>query len=343
MPLLYGCPKKSIVTTRINTDGSCTRTVGMIDPRDFKGIDSVRHDLPVSIDHSWEFININDSTALFQKQYNSIDELNSLYAHDESEFGVYKRSVGLEKNFRWFYTEFIYHETFGGILTKVPLSNYMSEEEIQLIKMDDSEKHPLVMNMNPKARQSLIDNIDERAGFWIHDNLFEIVFEDILEIAYSSSIINRDKINVGALKDSIKVQIKKYDKVLVSFDFDDDAMDMIDLARLVGENLKLDSLKLIQLVNIVELADLESRYDTELFAGFDDYNNHVFMPGQLTDTNADEIRSDTLHWDIGFIKFMDDDYTLYAESKVTNTWAYMVSGFVLAIALITPFLRKKKP
>jgi hypothetical protein len=47
-----------------------------------------------------------------------------------------------------------------------------------------------------------------------------------------------------------------------------------------------------------------------------------------------------LSWDVDVIKFIDRDYVMFAESKVTNRWAYMLSGFIILMAVIIPFLGK---
>ena len=83
----------------------------------------------------------------------------------------------------------------------------------------------------------------------------------------------------------------------------------------------------------------DERYEDQLFAGLmDDYENSLLMPGLLTDTNAELLQGDTLSWDVDVIKFIDRDYVMFAESKVTNRWAYVLSGFIILMAVIIPFL-----
>lgn len=343
LPLLYGCPENNTVVTKINRDGSCIRTVGDFDPRDFEGIDSVKNDIPIPVDRSWKLENTNDTTAVLMKEFKTVDELNDLYSADESEFNVYNRKVELEKRFRWFHTIFILKETYSGVLTEIPLTNYMSKEEAEIIKMDDSESHPIIKNLESASRESLIESIEERFGYWLDDNIYSIAFDDILSIADSFHFVNKEELDHILLKDTLKNRIDESEKILISFDFEGDQMDMIELTKLIGKEIGLDSMDIINLEEHVKNADLEEKYDNEIFAGFiDSYNNEILMPGLLIDTNAESIAGDTLIWDVGLLSYLDSDYIMYAESKVTNDWAYLVSGFILAIAIIIPFLSRKK-
>lgn len=342
LTFLFGCPERKTVTTEINRDGSCTRTIGSFDPRNFKGIDSVLHNLPIPVDQSWNLETINDSTAVLTKEFKSVSDLNALYSADESELNVYKRKVELTKNFRWFHTVFQYRETYEGVLTEIPLANYMSEAEAETFKSENSEDQPLLANLEPKARESLVDNIEERFSFWLHDNIYSMAFDDIIEVIDSLKLIEKQMINVAQVKDTVKHQIEKDGKQMITFDFGDE-LTMPELAEIIGVEMGIDSIALLELGEALYSFNLDEKYEDEIFAGLtDDYDNELLMPGLLTDTNAELLKGDTLSWDVDVIKFMDSDYVMFAESKVTNRWAYMLSGFIILIAVIIPFLRKRR-
>lgn len=341
LTFLFGCPERKDVTTKINRDGSCSRSVGSFDPRDFKGIDSVKHNMPIPIDQSWELETINDTTAVLRKDFTSVGDLNASYARDESKLKMYKRKVELTKKFSWFHTVFRYRETYDGILTEIPLSNYMSEAEAEAFKMDDREDHPLFAGLESKARKSLIDNIEERFGLWLHANMYSLIVDDIINVADSLKMIDKISINTEELKDSVQYQIDKLEKQLIIFDFSDDQLDLITLVNLMAHELGLDSIAKKNIGRIYNEDFFEERYEDKLFAGItDDYDNRLLMPGLLTDTNAELLRGDTLMWDVDLIKFIDSDYVMFAESKVTNYWTYVLSGFIILMAVTIPFLGK---
>ena len=340
LTVLSGCPDTKSVTTTVKRDGSGMRSVGYFDPRNFKGIDSVKLDLPVPVDHSWELHSITDSTAVLRKGFDSIEELNELYSYDESELKNYDRKVELERKFRWFHTSIIYKETYTGLLKDIPLTNYLSVEEIDCFKMEHPEDHPMLEDMEPNARESLMDNIDERLGLWLNDNIFSLAFDDIIDIGDSMQILDKQSALTSNLKDSIEIewQVVNNDFMI----FSEDQMEMTELAELIGNQLSLDSAKLLQLKSAVKDAYLDDKYQEQLFPDLgNEHYNQVILQGQLVDTNAEKIEGDTLAWLMSSIKFIDSDYTMSAESRFTNLWAYVVSGIILVIALTIPFLKKK--
>lgn len=344
LTLLFACPERKTVTTKINRDGSCTRSIGSFDPRNFKGIDSVLHDVPIPVDQSWILETINDSTAVLTKEFKTVSDLNTLYSSDESELKMYRRKVELTKKFRWFHTVFQFRETYEGLLTEIPLIDYMSEAEAKIFKMEmeSSEDHPLLANLEPKSRESLIDNIEERFGFWLHDNIYSMAFDDIIKIADSLKLIEKQMINLADVKDTVKHWIDKEGMQMITFNTEDD-LGMSELAEIIGLEIGFDSITLLELREVVDGIKLEEKYENEIFAGLtDDYDNELLMPGILTATNAELLKGDTLSWDVDMIKFIDSDYVMFAESKVTNRWAYVLSGFIILMAVIIPFIGKRR-
>ncbi len=141
--------------------------------------------MPIPIDHSWKLDTINDSTALLYRTFENVADLNALYSSDASSLNVYKRKVELRKKFRWFHTVFQYYESYGGLLTEIPLSNYLTEKEIEIFKTSDPGQRPEMINLDSLAKKSLLDNIEERFDYWFHDHLFSMFFDDIIKIADS--------------------------------------------------------------------------------------------------------------------------------------------------------------
>ncbi|MCK5702577.1 MAG: hypothetical protein KAI29_15540 [Cyclobacteriaceae bacterium] len=340
LPFLAGCPERKSVTTKINIDGSCVRTIGEFDLKKFKGIDSLLHDLPIPIDHSWKLDTINDSTAVLTKEFENVSDLNALYSSDASSLNVYQRKVELRKKFRWFHTVFQYYETYGGLLTEIPLSNYLTEKEIEIFKASDPDQRPEMINFDSLARKSLLDNMEERFDYWFHDHLFSMFFDDLITIADSSHLIKITAIDPTELKKVVRQQVDKTGDIDL---FSDDSMGIKELTRIIGEEWGLDSAQMNHFQEISVKVNLEEKYEKELFVGLsEEYDNKVNMPGLLMDTNAEIVEGDTLIWGVDLIKYIDSDFVMFAESKVTNRWAYILSGFIILIAVIIPFLGKLK-
>jgi hypothetical protein len=67
------------------------------------------------------------------------------------------------------------------------------------------------------------------------------------------------------------------------------------------------------------------------------------MPGDLVGTNGYIDTDGAIIWEVDGDSILSKDYVMYAESTVTNTWAWIVSGLFLAFVLISVILRMRKP
>jgi len=345
LPFLAGCPSRKSVITRVNKDGSCVRAIGEFDPRNFKGIDSLINDLPVPVDGSWNLDTINDSTAYISKRFESVEDMNSMYARDSSTLSRCKRKVELKKEFKWFYTAFKYYETYGGVLTEIPLNKYLLDTEIQTWKSGSTEKYLKSTGLESKSAKSLDENVEERLDYWLHDNIYSMAFDDIINLADSMKLIDKETIDLDYVKDTIKNQMDEESKWVNIFD-DGGQMSIEDFIDLVSSFTKIDSISTIDLKQQVLKENLADKYEDEVLFGLtEEYDHLVMMPGLLVDTNADGIHGDTLNWDININKYIDSDFVIYAESRITNLWAYVVSAVIIVLAGIIPFLsrfRKKR-
>ncbi len=338
LPLLTGCPEQKTVLTKVNKDGSLTRTLGNFDLRKYEGIDTIMSKVPIPIDHSWKLDTLNDTTAVLSKSFKDINELSASYATDNSSLNVYRRKVGLKKKFNWFHTDYHYSESYKGLLTEIPLQDYLTNKEIEIYKSSDPGRHPDLMDLDSISRKSMLDNIEERYDSWFNESLFSRLFSDLWLVADSANLLDRNQSNQLSAKNKTEELIKK--NYTLDFLFND-SLDIEDIAKLIGQELSLDSARLITFEQLAEEADLQKRYENELFVGIsEDYGSKLIMPGLLIDTNADILKGDTLSWNVDIIKYLDSDFVMTAESKVTNYWAYLLSGLVIIIAISIPFLRK---
>jgi len=69
---------------------------------------------------------------------------------------------------------------------------------------------------------------------------------------------------------------------------------------------------------------------------------HLTFPGKVFLTNAGWNRGDTLIWKIDPIRlYASENYRLTAESRKTNTWAFIVT-FLVGLSTFVFFIRQKK-
>jgi hypothetical protein len=63
------------------------------------------------------------------------------------------------------------------------------------------------------------------------------------------------------------------------------------------------------------------------------------MPGKLTGTNGFIDNKKVLLWPVNSDYFMAENYEMWAESKVPNTWAWIVSGLFLVFVFTGVIMR----
>jgi hypothetical protein len=66
---------------------------------------------------------------------------------------------------------------------------------------------------------------------------------------------------------------------------------------------------------------------------FKDYSLRIAMPGKLIGTNGFIDSSQVLQWPVKSDYFMSEPYIMWAESKIPNRWAWIVSGLFLVFVL----------
>ena len=67
------------------------------------------------------------------------------------------------------------------------------------------------------------------------------------------------------------------------------------------------------------------------------------MPGKLTGTNGYPDSTRNLLWPVKSDFFVTDKYEMWAESKTTNRWAWIVSGVFLVFVSTGIVVKKKAP
>ena len=81
---------------------------------------------------------------------------------------------------------------------------------------------------------------------------------------------------------------------------------------------------------------------TKYLVDFNNYSVRIIMPGKLTGTNGYIDSTKTLLWPVQSDFFITEDYEMWAESKTTNGWAWIVSGFFI-LFVFAGIIVKKSP
>jgi hypothetical protein len=70
-----------------------------------------------------------------------------------------------------------------------------------------------------------------------------------------------------------------------------------------------------------------------LFFNFDDYTLRIVMPGELIGANGFADSTGIMQWPVKSDFFITEPYIMWAESKIPNKWAWIVTGMFLLFVL----------
>ena len=304
LTMLAGC-KDYYIKTIINPDGSLIRTVIIKteNPEINFG------DQTFYLDSTWQIEKQKDSSSskyiyTAKKEFESADKL-SEYMKANKKVNI---NVKLEKNFRWFYTYYVYKETYmkTNPFDKIDIKKFLNNNEYkQLVKGEIND--------------SLSAKLDE----YLKESIFEEFFELLIPAVTKNTGLDKNKLieNKNEIKNCI----------------DDD----FELDCIIEKIEKIYSAKVDDsVINAIEV--IEKRIENKFGNNFltkENYEYEITMPGLLLSTNANGISGSTGHWKFDSEAFIYIDYTLSAESRVANMWALIstaVFGLLLIIIMIIP-------
>jgi hypothetical protein len=309
------------ITTRVNNDGSFTRIVIITGD----STEVLAMDLPYPIDSTWKrefFRDTADSARYicsYTKLYHDDDVLNNEIQQDTSWKKQIERKIEVSKRFMFFYSFLSYREVYKAANPCKLLNyrDYLSSDDVQWIS---GNKIPL---NEPDSIKK--DNAESKVELYIHD----VLTEEIM-LAISEGINRLDKpelqtIDVSFYKDSIA------DKAL---DWASGSLDkFIDALLGWTGNPAVAELKSLD-PPIFE--NLEKKIDFfDKLIMMEAYKTEVEMPGLITETNSSVLMGNMLSWNIESLSFFFEDYEMYVESRVVNYWAFVVSGLLVLLLLLT--------
>lgn len=334
--------------TNVNSDGSCQRTITFyVDSATVMGAhgnDILKSEAAILDDSSWEKSwGITNSTTTnaypataedYQKMMALRDSSSKIIIYAKRDF----KSVGemseltplffgnrkiestceYEKSFKWFYTDHKFTETFKsfGDAYKVPLTKYVKAEEASYWFTGEPN---IFEGLSGSEIKTTLDDIETGIVKWATDyefseicSIIEDNYDEVENPPMSLSEFSacRDSlINYAITKESLLVDDDKTYKVLDTY-FNSTAYSAI---------FKIDT--------------IYARYCKI----FDTYVNSpvvkyvLSMPGM----EAKEFK-------LNSERLTPKDYVITAKSRTTNVWAFIISGLIIATALISTIAYRRK-
>ena len=355
---LNSCDKRHHeMVTRINPDGSCYRELTASVDSVFMVNDTAHHPFPVDLDTNWmvtftkktpagnetlrkkfsigKLVDYDTSISRFvtvHRDYSSVQEMDSLFKFANCDWSKVVPKSDLQKKFRWFYTYYYYTETYPKVnpFTRIPITNYVTNEEIQAYTGDNTDLFKGKIGVEVK---DILTQIEGKINAWLNRSTYEEMFNFYLKYYRYLGDMPVDSATFLHLKDSIYKKIEdstKYDNAY----FASDLFDKYFKTKAYSEAKAPE--------------EIEEKGEKEL-AGlftFEDYfkmslTNQLLMPGKVLETNTQVMKHDTLSWDLTAYRFFFNDYTLTAKSRLPNTWAFLLTGFLILIVFLSFFIKRK--
>lgn len=358
--LIISCNDTNDMLTVINADGSCYREFTAKVNRNFILGDSVskNNPFPIEIDSAcqirWRYRNskwysnypadriltdsvmrntkfrnkesqgIDRSTdfeVIIRIYFKSVQDLAEKFSLKEShEWSKMKVKYSLEKKFRWFYTYYHFRETYPKLVTnfEIPIENYISKDEALFWFTGQPN---VLKGMNGLEIREYVGKIEDNFNKWYAQNLWNNEYKCLLS---NYGQIKNKPVNIkqlAILKDSIFKSVKDYEK--------------IEMKDVLNNYFKTNAFDVLWKDENSQMNKFEKSLDEQEYITYftKQFNYKLVMPGKVTPPENVVIQGDTLVWNLTAYRTIPSDYTIEAKSRKTNLWAFILTGFILIIAV----------
>lgn len=247
--------------------------------------------------------------------------------------GVRLRSnAKLDKHFRWFYTEYIFTETFYcvGDTFKLPATNYADKAEISYWFTGQPN---LIEGMNGAEASQKLSDMEPKITKWLNDNLFKTGFDFI--VANYDSIANPplSREQFIELHDSLANYLLAQGNDILAINVEDALHDFFHS----------DAYAMFFTDDNPCGEALSKEFENRLNIFWFNVPYTLTMPGKVTDAGNGTLQPDgTIFYPFTGERLIPQDYTITASSRVTNTWAYIVTLLIILLAIGSFFWQRKR-
>ncbi len=312
---------ETVVTDIVHADGSVTKKIEMKNMENNFKIPNVQvpYDSTWIIRDSLEISEKGDTTYIrhAEKLFASVDEINNDYLTDSSNNEDITRRAEFRKKFKWFNTEYRFAEVIEKTMSYgYPVTNFLNEEELAWFYSPDKITSEKLNGPDSLKYKSFSDSIDKKIEKWTIRSLITDWIGEFTEITKGE-----------ARGDMATETLKKREDELFSIieeggeEFDSLWSNGLFIKEFIGEaNANKYQAEIDSAGNIVS---------EHIWVDFSAYTQRIVMPGEIIGTNGFIDSTKTLSWPVHSDFFMTEPYIMYAESKIPNKWAWIVSGIFL--------------
>ena len=365
MLLITSCNDDSSMLTIINEDGTCSREMSFHPyPQDVMApVDQSIENDGLHFKSDWErtWSVMGDSTRhacpMTEAQWDSLQKVfpNSyvrfhILMHTKRDFSsvaemsdsltqvvghLFKATASLEKHFKWFYTDYVYTETYTLTdmqkLFPIPLDRFVSADTASYWFTGQPN---LAEDLTGSEQKELLDGIESKISKWMNANTFDYIYTYIVKrfwkdiknppVGRGQFFANKDSLLMSPAVANMKIfdEPEQVAKILKDY-YHTDAFE-----PLFSEDRHWDRILDHQYMSLKYLMWMKPQLN-------------LVMPGRVIDGGMGKVDGNVISYRFSGERLLPHDYVISASSRVTHVWAYVITILVIIIAIGSFFYRKK--
>jgi len=311
----------ALVINIVREDGSFTRKVILTYTKDEFDLDNCQ----VPVDSTWNIIKEYDIsekgdttyTLTAVRDFDSVEELNRMYDNYEGSNKGMKRRADFQKKFMWFNNLYRYTEHVDKAMNGYPPEDFYTEEELVFFYMPEKLiEARLEKEDSTQVKRNIIEPMEDKFDTWLGRSLVKVLIDKISDTVRSNPAIGIDTTLLYEKEEEIASSL-----LIIS----SDEKEVLD--SLMGSGFYESNSVLIDSI----MSDVEEEFDVAFNA--DAYLIQTIMPGRLMATNGFVDEQGNVLWEVDGDVILSSDYDMWAESKVRNTWAWIITFVFLAFVI----------
>lgn len=337
LTILASCSTNYQMVTRVHKDGTVEKEVWALADSAFLAGDSNHNPFLFRLGKDWEVEELDSciETDFFGetgklnlkacKTRNGLEGMDFFSAKEKWMRPLAVPKEKLEKHFRWFYTYYTYTCDFQEIKDKgpIPMDKYLSKAEQLFLSQGKADGYA---GMNGVELINSLEDTEQRFLEWFYHTQFEMsygIVEHFLkktpaELTYLSRL-EKDKEEIFRSDGNRKKEMECSPEYICRL------LDKRYQTAVFGNLYKDYARQMEQLFEEKCIATQLFEYQIKF---------ELSMPGELLSSNTVSAEDGTLVWKVDAYRVLADNYRLQAESRVMNIWAFVLTGLLLAVALI---------
>ncbi len=327
---------ETVVTNYVHEDGSVTREIIMRGSK--KSFNT--SDIKVPFDSTWIVsdsceISENGDTSWVKrasKTFKNCEEINLAYQLDSGTNMNLGREANFSKSFRWFNNVYRFSESIDKTLSfGYPVKNFLSDGELLFFYTPEGEQEAKKNGPDSLKYRAIGDMVSNKTDNWMVKSLISEWIYEFSQLAAGKDGIQLAVDSLRKNEDNMVTFINKFEN-----NFDSLWSSGAVLNPYIGANgyqrFKVEADSALKIVTEYILPDFSS------------YSVRISMPGALTGSNGFAYSINVLVWPVKSDYFFTEQYVMWAESKIPNKWAWVLSALFLLFVftgVVSGIIKKK--